>query len=122
MNSSARRREHATASRGETRREQAVLAIRAQTRKEDSARFVHDALVEIHDYLHDLDIKPQGPPATILNATDQPDTVDIEVAWPIPDPVVGAGRIYCGALPTTLTSLSRHEQLDEDYPETSTLL
>jgi hypothetical protein len=87
-----------------------VLAIRARASEQDTARFVHDALEELHTFMRDHDLQPAGPPFTIVNRTPRPGTLDIEAGWPIDHPAAGTGRIHHATLPTTLTGHSSHQQ------------
>lgn len=83
-------------------RGQPILAIRAHTSERRAAEFVHDALRELHSFIRDHDLKPAGPPFTIVNHTSEPGALDIEAVWPIDQAAAGAGRIHGGSLPTPL--------------------
>lgn len=79
---------------------QPILAIRAHTSEREAARFVHDALIELHCYIHNHDLQPAGPPFTLVNHTPEPGTLDIEAIWPLDQAAAGGGRIHGGTLPT----------------------
>jgi hypothetical protein len=96
--STIRRREHPRSRHVD----QPVLAIRASIDERDAARFVHDALEEIHVFMHGRGLRPAGPPFTIVNRAKETGTVDVEAGWPIDRPVAGADRIHGGMLPTAI--------------------
>lgn len=83
---------------------QPILAIRAHTSQRRAAQFVHDALRELHAFIHTHDLQPAGSPFTIVNHSFKRGTLDIEVVWPIEQVAAGAGRIHGGTLPTPFAS------------------
>jgi hypothetical protein len=88
---------------------QPILSIRARVDENDAARFIRDALKDIHTYMQEHHIDPAGPPFSICQPAGQ-HVIDVEAGWPLERPVGGTGRIHGGSLPVMLLS-SPHDRL-----------
>ena len=87
---------------------QPVISIRAGAKEPggNASRFVKDAFQELHAFVGDHDLRPEGPPFVIVHEDAVLGDLDIEVGLPIDRPVRGSGRVHGGALPSALTGHS----------------
>jgi effector-binding domain-containing protein len=93
----------------ETRDEpaQPTATIRVQTPTEAMTSVMDTGWPEVWGYLESAGVHPSGPPFIRYHHVD-PEQADIEVGFPVPAPVGGAGRVAAGELPGGTVAVTDH--------------
>jgi effector-binding domain-containing protein len=86
---------------------QPIATIRVQTTEGEIASVMDTALPEVWGYLESAGVQPSGPPFARYHHFS-PDNVDIEVGFPVPAPVAGAGRVVASELPGGTVAVTDH--------------
>ena len=86
---------------------QPTATIRVQTPTEAMTNVMDTAWPEVRGYLESAGVPPSGPPFIRYHHVDA-EQADIEVGFPVPAPVAGAGRVAAGELPGGPVAVTDH--------------
>jgi effector-binding domain-containing protein len=87
---------------------QPVVTIRQETTPEGMGAAFRELLPTVHEYLERRGVQPSGPSFGIFH-TYEPERVDVQAGFPVPEPVEGEGRIEAGELPAGRVAVAVHE-------------
>jgi effector-binding domain-containing protein len=90
-----------------------VLSIRMRTPLQALPQRIQEAYGAIGAYLHELGIKPAGPPFVVYY-NDNMDDLDIEAGAPVTEALPGRGDIQSGTIPAATAATCLHVG---PYPE-----
>jgi effector-binding domain-containing protein len=77
---------------------QPAASIRATTTAEGLREFFDEALPEVWRHLESSGVEPAGPPFAVWHEYD-PQRIDVETGFPVPEGIEGAGRVVASELP-----------------------
>jgi len=77
---------------------QPVVGIRAITHLEDIGAVLAELLSEVIEYIEQQGAQPAGPPYNRYHST-QMGAMELEIGFPVAEPMAGAGRVAGGDLP-----------------------
>jgi hypothetical protein len=84
----------------EHRPKQNYVGIRTQVSLQDLGSGIIPQLhSEVMGWLKSQDMEPSGASFIRYHVVNMPDYLDIELAWPVAQPVTGSGRVQAGVLP-----------------------
>src|SRR3954452_2701489 len=86
---------------------QSTATIRVQTPTAAMTSVMDTAWPEVWGYLESAGVHPCGPQFIRYHHVD-PEQADIEVGFPVPAPVGGAGRVAAGELPGGTVAVTDH--------------
>jgi effector-binding domain-containing protein len=83
----------------EQRKEQPTVGIRVRVPMSELPTVIPQTHGEVMDWLKQQGVKPSGPSIVRYHVIDMPNELDIEMAWPVAQPMKSSGRVIADVLP-----------------------